>query len=131
MLTNDEIKAVFNGLTEFRQWACTEPQLKFARAIIAAHTAKIRQGVELPEDLEQEIYQRSREFINRDVEDAIHDIAMQYGDARDQAGYLRGLEDAKRVCEAEHGACWHANAIAASMAAQRCATAIEKLKGGE
>ena len=33
-------------------------------------------------------------------------------------------EACAKVCEAEHGACWHANAIAASMAAQRCAAAI-------
>ena len=42
---------------------------------------------------------------------------------------VEALDEAKWVCIAEHVACWKANAIAASMAAQRCAAAIESLKG--
>ena len=33
-------------------------------------------------------------------------------------------EACAKVCDAEHGACWHANAMAAARAAERCADAI-------
>ena len=55
------------------------------RKAIAAHTAKLRQGVELPEPA---IY------ADNGVEGYTQDQLLQYGDARDQAGYLRGLETA-------------------------------------
>lgn len=33
-------------------------------------------------------------------------------------------EECARVCEQEHGACWHASAMSAAKAAERCAEAI-------
>ena len=33
-------------------------------------------------------------------------------------------EECARVCEQEHGACWHASAMSAAKAAERCAAAI-------
>lgn len=62
---------------------------------------------------------------------------------KDGGIYLRGVDDLVRfaalieqraataereacakICEQEHGACWHASAMAAAKAAERCANAI-------
>ena len=122
MLTDDEIDKLGAG----NNYPGTVPgMLKFARAIIAAYQAKLLAGVEWPVKFPAG-HASIRPFVH-------YDVALQYGDSRDQAGYLRGLEDAKRVCEelmAPHEFSRHEKSFY-EVATLDCAAAIEKLKGGE
>lgn len=128
-MTDDEIRAVYN------RYPYTEQRIEFARAIIAADRAKLLAGVGLPKGV---AYVRDADVRcfgagsgessftfgrHKDWKHPLYsqDQLQQYGDARDQAGYLRGLDDAKRVMEGQHT--WITNIAAAQL--------IEKLKGGE
>lgn len=129
-MTDDEIYFAYQKLWPFHP--AEEPKLAkditvFARAIIAAYIAKLRQGVELPEPRGKVAHEeRPYEPAWISSEDA-YDIGQlqQYGDARDAAGYLRGLEDAKRVCM---GIAMAPSNVILGVAVS-CADAIEQLEG--
>ena len=109
-----------------------ETMFHVVHAAIAAYTNKLRQGVELPEPDTEE---PASNYFGKPCY-YTEETLLQYGDARDQAGYLRGLEDAKRVClnwserHAIHDGCTYEDCDFVA-AAVDCAAAIEKLKGGE
>jgi hypothetical protein len=65
---------------------------------IAAHTAKLLAGVEMP-DLEQEIYQRCRRFIATDAMVAVKDISEQYAAAAALNARREALEEAKALAQ--------------------------------
>lgn len=109
MLTNDEIQYCrdhSSGNTPFMR------DKAFARVIIAAYQDKLRQGVEMPEP--SVLHDGAYCF-------RLHQL-QQYGDARDQAGYLRGLEECLEICN---------RLTDKNMHSADCAAAIDKLKGGE
>ena len=96
-----------------------ETMFHVVHAAIAAYQAKLRQGVELPEPA---IY------ADNGVEGYTQDQLQQYGDARDQAGHLRGLEDAAKVLEENAKQC---SLVLERYVLEANAAVIRAMKGGE
>lgn len=104
-----------------------ETMFNVVHAAIAAYQAKLRQGVELPEGLPAMKWQHTM-FTREQLQ--------QYGDQRDQAGYLRGLEAALLKVtglsvDVERCKQLQLTTQAWEEALDAAAAAIEKLKGGE
>lgn len=116
------------GFNEFTSEPTKVMLTQIANAAIAAYQAELRNGVELPEDIEA--------WIEPMTSDELKNAIQQYGDTRDQAGYLRGLEagfDAGFIASARDWA--ERDDLIADMESPAYlrdrAAAIEKLNGGE
>jgi hypothetical protein len=126
-MTDEEINRII-----FEQWGPVidvppAAHRAFARAIIAAHTAKLLAGVEMPESA---IVERADDGSERDLftTDQLHAYAAAAAlNARREA-----LEEAKKVCldlMAPPSVGCLANANIYHDATEDCAAAIEQLKG--
>lgn len=93
MLTDDELNAMRRAAKDDPRVVDTFWHLLYARAIIAAYQAKLLAGVEMPPDPFVQ-YEGCKPMYTADQ-------LQQYGDARDHAGYIRGVEDAKQCNEAD------------------------------
>lgn len=112
MLSDDEIYAMYN---EPRSDA---EMLEFARELITAHTAKLLEGVEMPEPT-----------IIKDMdwcENETYDIGdlQQYAAAAAAQARVKALDEAKQACLAKH-----ANGNWKHDTREECADAIEEMKG--
>lgn len=123
-MTDDEI----NRIT-FEQWGPVidvppAAHRAFARAIIAAHTAKLLTGVEMPTRFPAG-YASIRPFAH-------YDDVMQYAAATALNARREALEEAKQACmKGEYAIDGGGNAYYRPADATFCIAAIEALKGAE
>lgn len=75
----------------------------------------------LPDDIEQEIYARTRRFVEIDVEEAVRELLREYGEACAK----QALEEAAQVCM-KHVTMQHLE-FQDYMTAQECQQAIMSL----
>lgn len=92
--------------------------------LLLAEKAKLRQEVELPKPFCHTDARIGKYELERVALYGVREL-QQYGDASDQAGYLRGLDEAKQACLQKH-----ANGNWKHDTREECADAIEELKGG-
>ena len=134
MLSDKEIAAIDAKAQTFAQ---------FSRAIIAAHTAKLLAGVEMPEpagcvwcdygDLDGAVI-RPKGYYTRTQESPLYtaDQLQQYAAAAAAQARMKALDEAKGVCEEVHS---DSNGekydMFGSNLAEQCAAGIDRLTGGE
>lgn len=108
-MTDDEIIAVGHSLPQNKPLNLHD----FARAIIAAHEAKLREGVEVPKT----------QWLG-DIPGFTISQLLAYGDARALAARDAAIEECAKVCD-------ELDKESQSQWPQRIATIIRALKRGE